>query len=305
MPHPNVTAIFPAFEDPDHFERTLTGRYVCKLCPESDGTRRTFNTEKAALAHERSTDHVYYADLEKNNPWDAAPGADSAGWGSVAANEQANQMTLEEAKDQEYRKRVSELPGAIEKWRAGFLAFARDGAMLPADEPPPPSKRKLRRGRATKNANMPPGDKITQTSESAPCGAQRPINSIATSSIEGRDAVSTQLTPRSHIRHISTSTASSKPIVETPPVRTRRKLRYHFFVEVDISCCFSLLAAHPKKVSASPPIELTPELRQWMAKMVIEMRFSPTRARQMREFIQVPLFFFKFKTPLSHDVRPV
>jgi hypothetical protein len=227
MPHPNVTAIFPSFEGPDHFERTLTGRYVCKLCSESNGSPRTFNTEKAALAHERSTDHIYYAELEKNNPWDAAPGADSAGWGSVATNEQENQMTPEEVKDREYRKRVSELPGTIEKWRAGFLAFALEGAMLPADQPPT-SKSKRKRNKGAKNANTPTGDKLTQTSESAPSGAQQ---SIATSSIEGRDAVPAQPTPRSHIRDISISAASSKPIAGAAPVQMRRKLHPQFFRE--------------------------------------------------------------------------
>jgi len=219
MPHPNVTAIFPSFEDPDHFDRTLTGRYVCKLCPEVDGSQRTFNTEKAALAHERSTDHTLYAELEKNNPWNAEPGADSAGWGSEAAKAHQQMMSPEEVKDKEYRKRVSELPGTIEKWRAGFLEFARDGEMLPVDRPAT-SKRKSRRGKAAKNADTPNESKVTQIPENAPSGVQQ--SSITTSSIDGRDA-STQIAPGSHTRDNSTYTAPSKPAADPAPVQMRRK----------------------------------------------------------------------------------
>jgi len=224
MPHPNVTAIFPSFEDPDHFESTVTGRYVCKLCSASNRSPRIFKTEKSALAHERSADHVFFAGLEKNSPWDG-PAADSAGWVSDAAHE--HHLTLEQAKDQEYRQRVSELPAKVMEWQTRLLACTRDGEMLPADAPPPPSRRKLRRIKAAKMADTSSEieTKMTQTSE----------------------------------------TASER---ESAPVQIR--------------------PAHVKKVSTSPPIELTPELHQWMAMMVIEMRFSPTRARQMREFIQLP-----------------
>lgn len=226
MPHPNVTAIFPSFDDPDHFERTMTGRYICKLCPQGDRLQRTFNTDKAALAHERSTDHIYYAELEKNNPWNAEPGADSAGWGSDAAIEQL--LTTEEVKDLEYRKRVSDLPDTIEKWRAGFLTFARDDAMLPVDEPPQ-SRRKSRRNKAVKNANTSTESKVEQASETVLPGVWQPVKSIATSSIEGRDVRSRPPVSHFHIHNISTSTASSRPTVDAARIPMRRKPHHLFF----------------------------------------------------------------------------
>lgn len=152
---PNVVAIFPLFENPDHFERTHAGRYVCRLCPHKPNeSPPTFTSEKAALAHEHSDDHVFCVDLEKNNPWNAEPAVNSADWGTEAGNDAAS-LTTEELKDLEYRRKVQQIPVTVERWRTGFVGYVRAGEMLPVDQPTPSPRRKSHKKKSNKSTDVP------------------------------------------------------------------------------------------------------------------------------------------------------
>lgn len=217
MQPPQVAAIFPPFEIPEHFERTRTGRYICTLCPiKAKGSPLTFPSERAALTHERSEDHVFCVSLEKNNPWNVENVANSADWGTEAAND-TNGMTPEEIKELEYRRKVDAIPVTVEKWRSGFMAYAHAGEMIPVDKPQ----------RSHRKASKKKASKSVDTSTTA-------AKSDASSEDERRVPHMIPATGRSSLEKPSpTPPTTLQPTPPLPPPevrRPRKQLSFYLFI---------------------------------------------------------------------------
>ncbi|KAF8308746.1 hypothetical protein DL93DRAFT_2086520 [Clavulina sp. PMI_390] len=251
MPLRDVVAIFPSFDNPDHFDLTPTRRYICLLCPPNpDGSALTFKTDEAALAHEKSKDHVFCVEVARKNPWAPHEG-DAADWDTDAGRDSAG-MTPEQVKDLEYRQRVDQIPQFVQQWRSGFDRFVKAGDMLPPDE--------IGRRPRQRNKRKPsvPAVRGTSSSESSISLPPSP--------------------PKPPPRTLKPLTFNKKPTTTiAPPV-----------VEVPRPVVPALAPPKPKAAYNSPPVPITAAMRAWMSEIEIEMRFSPTRAREMREFLQLP-----------------
>jgi len=271
MIHPKVSAVVPNFTAPDHFVRTSAGRYVCRLCPESsDGTRNTFKTDKAALAHEKSPGHVKCMEAAKDDPW----GLGQPDWSSEAAKD-TSWMTPDQLKDLEYRRRTEEIPVRVGQWQQGFFEFVQKGEMLSVDAPPKrrPTRRSAKSSTSTTMSDLTVIGDVDDSDEDHMAVRSRAMAKAKALRDKERAAraivQATQEATTSPPTTIPSHVFAPSSMAFKPPIRPE-----------DLA---------PNLIpKTSSPIAITPEMRDWMAKIASDHRFSPSQAQQMREFIQLP-----------------
>jgi len=271
MTHPKVSAVVPSFTEPNHFVRTSAGRYACILCPESsDGTRNTFKNDKVALAHEKSPEHVKCVDAARYDPWEM----NQPDWSSEAAKD-TSWMTPDQLKDLEYRRRTEEIPARVGEWQQGFVEFIRKGEMLSVDAPP--KRRPIRRsGKSSISAALSDTTVLGDADESDEDHmAVRSRAMAKAKALRDKERAARAIVQATQETTASLTTTTPSHVFVPSPMASKPLVRREDFAPNPI----------PK---TSSPIAITPEMRDWMAKIASDHRFSPSQAQQMREFIQLP-----------------
>lgn len=180
-----------------------------------------------------------------------------------------------------------DIPDAVGKWKAQLAPYLQRGEMLAADEREP-SKRQLKSQRQAVKTQRNPSVSGVSLGSSTSTSPTTPLSNPSARPALGFTPVPDAIRPHEPRVLKVSAPFSAVPLRRNPPLPLSQVNA--------VASTPGMRSANPSSQGRTQPVPLTedpdavtisPELRDWMRKITIDMRFSPTRSRQMQEFIKV------------------